>query len=87
MICDILLICSSVNVVPEGKHNHKLKSFSAYECEWGYLNNERTWQHNKDCPILAKRDLKYNILTRFFKRPYSIWILSCPLLNFDEFVT
>ncbi len=47
---------------------YKLKSFSAYECEWGYLNNERTWQHNKDCPILAKRDLKYSIFTRFLKR-------------------
>ena len=47
---------------------YKLKSFSAYECEWVYLNNERTWQHNKDCPILAKRDLKYSIFTRFLKR-------------------
>ena len=47
---------------------YKLKSFSAYECEWAYLNNERTWQHNKDCPILAKRDLKYSIFTRFLKR-------------------
>ena len=47
---------------------YKLKSFSAYECEWVYLNNERTWQHNKDCPILAKRDLKYSIFKRFLKR-------------------
>jgi len=47
---------------------YNLKSFSAYECEWAYLNKERTWQHNQDFPILAKRDLKYNILTRFLKR-------------------
>mgnify|MGYP000029363113 CR=1 FL=1 len=47
---------------------YNLKSFSAYECEWAYLNNERTWQHNKDSPILAKRDLKYSILTRFLRR-------------------
>ena len=47
---------------------YNLKSFSAYECEWAYLNNERTWQHNKDYPILAKRDLKYSILMRFLKR-------------------
>ena len=47
---------------------YNLKSFSAYECEWAYLNKERTWQHNQDFPILAKRDLKYNILKRFLKR-------------------
>lgn len=47
---------------------YNLTGFSAYECEWAYLNNERTWQHNKDFPILAKRDLKYSILTRFLRR-------------------
>ena len=47
---------------------YDLKGFSAYECEWAYLNNDRTWEHNKNYPILAKRDLKYNILTRFLKR-------------------
>ncbi len=47
---------------------YKVKSFSAYECEWAYLNNERSWQHNKGSPILAKRDLEYSIFVRFLKR-------------------
>ena len=47
---------------------YKLKSFSAYECDWVYLNNERSWQHNKLSPILAKRDLRYNIFRRFINR-------------------
>lgn len=47
---------------------YNLQSFSAYECDWAYLNNERTWIHNKKSPFLAKRDLKYGILKRFYIR-------------------
>ena len=47
---------------------YEIKSFSAYECEWGEKNNKRTWEHNIDNPILAKRDLKYNIFKRFLNR-------------------
>ena len=47
---------------------YKLKSFSAYECDWACLDNKRTWEHNKYSPILAKRDLKYNIFRRFLNR-------------------
>ncbi len=47
---------------------YKLNSFSAYECEWAYLNNKRTWEHNLGSPLLAKRDLKYNIFKRFLNR-------------------
>ena len=47
---------------------YNLKSFSAYECDWAYLNNERTWIHNKKSPFLAKRDLKFNIFKRFLNR-------------------
>lgn len=49
---------------------YKLKSFSAYECDWAIKNNIRTWEHNLNSPILAKRDLKYNILKRFLKRQH-----------------
>lgn len=47
---------------------NNLDSVSAYECDWALSNNKRTWRHNKNGPILAKRDLEYNILIRFFKR-------------------
>ena len=47
---------------------YKLKSLSAFECEWGEKNNERTWEHNFNNPILAKRDLKYGIFKRFINR-------------------
>ena len=47
---------------------YKLKSFSAYECDWACLDNKRTWEHNKYSPILAKRDLKYSIFRRFLNR-------------------
>ena len=47
---------------------YNLESFSAYECDWAYLNNERTWLHNRKSPFLAKRDLKYSILKRFYNR-------------------
>ena len=47
---------------------YKLNSFSAYECDWAIKNNKRTWEHNLNSPILAKRDLKYGIIKRFFIR-------------------
>ena len=47
---------------------HNLDSISAYECDWAILNNERTWLHNIDSPILAKRDLKYNPFKRFINK-------------------
>lgn len=45
-----------------------IESLSAYECEWGEKNNSRTWDHIIDHPILAKRDLEYNIFKRFINR-------------------
>ena len=47
---------------------YEINSLSAYECEWAEKNNKRTWEHNCDNPILAKRDLKYNIFKRFLNR-------------------
>ena len=47
---------------------YNLDSFSAYDCDWAYLNNERTWIHNRKSPFLAKRDLKFNIFKMFFNR-------------------
>ena len=47
---------------------YSIKSLSAYECDWGEKDNKRTWNHNSDNPILAKRDLKYNIFKRFINR-------------------
>lgn len=48
---------------------YNINSLSAYEeCEWGEKENKRTWQHNKNNPILALRDLKYNIFKRFLNR-------------------
>ena len=46
----------------------KVINLSAYECEWAHLDNQRTWIHLKKKPILAKRDLKYNIIIRFLNR-------------------
>ena len=43
-------------------------NLSAYECDWAILNKQRTWEHAKDSPVLAIRDLKYNIFKRFFNR-------------------
>ena len=45
-----------------------IQSLSAYECEWGEKNGKRTWDHNLENPILAKRDLKFNIFKRFLNR-------------------
>jgi hypothetical protein len=46
----------------------QIKKISAYECDWAYLDNQRTWTHLEDQPIVAKRDLKYNIFRRFVNR-------------------
>tara|TARA_B100000795_G_scaffold264340_1_gene244724 strand:+ start:522 stop:1397 length:876 start_codon:yes stop_codon:yes gene_type:complete len=45
-----------------------IESLSAYECDWGEKNNLKTWDHILDHPILAKRDLQYNIFKRFINR-------------------
>jgi len=47
---------------------NKVKTLSAYEIDWAYLKKKRTWEHNKNCPILLKRDLEYNLLRRFINR-------------------
>ena len=47
---------------------YKLTSFSAYECDWAIKKNVRTWEHNLNSPVLAKRDLKFNLLKRFLIR-------------------
>ena len=47
---------------------NKIKSISAYECDWAILNGQRTWNHAENNPILAKRDLKYGIFERFISR-------------------
>ena len=43
-------------------------SLSVLECEWVEFNGKRIWTHLNNYPILAKRDLKYNIIKRFIKR-------------------
>ena len=45
----------------------KIKSLSAYECDWALLKDKRTWNHNKNSLFLQK-DLRYNILIRFINR-------------------
>ncbi len=47
---------------------NRISSISAYECDWAFYNEKRTWMHNKNNPILAKRDLKYNFIRRFMNR-------------------
>jgi len=49
---------------------YKVKKISASECEWaeGLDGSGRKWDHLKEFPIWAKRDLKYNILKRFVNR-------------------
>ena len=51
-------------IYAEGQRRY-VESLSAYECDWVMLNHKRTWEHNLNSPILAKRDLEYNILKRF----------------------
>ena len=45
-----------------------IDSISAYECDRAEKENKRTWEHNFDNPILAKRDLEYNLFKRFINR-------------------
>ena len=52
---------------------YAVTGLSVYECEWGEKDNKRTWDHNLNNPILAKRDLKYNILKRFINRQIKNW--------------
>ncbi|MDA9604575.1 hypothetical protein N9S39_02550 [Candidatus Pelagibacter sp.] len=47
---------------------YKVKTLSAFEIDWAILNDQRTWEHNKNCPILLKRDLQYSLLKRFINR-------------------
>ena len=47
---------------------NKVHTISASECEWAEFGNERKWDHLENYPILAKRDLKYSIVKRFFNR-------------------
>lgn len=47
---------------------NQIKSLSAYEFDWAKKKDQRTWEHNLNCPFLAKRDLEYNIFKRFFNR-------------------
>ncbi len=47
----------------------KCKFLSAYESEWALdQNRNRTFDHLKNYPIIAKRDKKKNIFVRFFDR-------------------
>ena len=78
------LIDDSISKIPnfetfiENRHDQSIFSIlckknyvevlSAYELDWAKKNNKRTWEHNLNNPFLAKRDLKYNILKRFFNR-------------------
>ena len=47
---------------------YKVFSVSASEAEWAENSNGRTWSHLENFPILAKRDKKYNLFTRFINR-------------------
>lgn len=54
------IICKKMNV----------KKISASECEWAEDKDGsgRKWDHLKNYPILAKRDLKYGLFKRFLNR-------------------
>ena len=52
------LICKKANAF----------SLSASECEWAEKENERTWEHLNNFPILAKRDKRYSLFKRFLNR-------------------
>ena len=45
-----------------------LKKKSVSECEWAEDSKGRVWTHLKKYPILAKRDLKRNLISRFINR-------------------
>ena len=48
--------------------SNSIKSLSAYEFDWAEKDQKRTWEHIIDYPFLARRDLRYNIFKRFFRR-------------------
>ena len=53
---------------------NKISSLSAYECEWCLKHGKRYWGYLTKSPVIAKRDLSYNLLRRFInrqKRTYS----------------
>jgi hypothetical protein len=52
---------------------HKIESLSAYDCEWFYCNGVRYWDHTKNNPVIAKRDLKYNLFKRFINRQKKVF--------------
>ena len=60
-----------------------VKTLSAFEIDWAYLNKKRTWKHNEHCPILLKRDLEYNLVRRFFNRQRRTYKRLIKKLNFD----
>ena len=47
---------------------NKVHYLSASECEWAEFKNKRTWVHLDNYPILAKRNKKFNLFTRFVLR-------------------
>ena len=47
---------------------YSLKKISASECEWAEDGTNRRWDHLFNYPLLAKRDLKRNFLSRFINR-------------------
>ena len=48
--------------------NFFFKKLSVSECEWAENTTGRVWTHLKKYPILAKRDLKRNLILRFINR-------------------
>ena len=60
---------------------NQIENISAYECDWAYQKNLRTWLHLKDKPIIAKRDLQYSLFLRFINRQKkTLRRLKCYLL-------
>ena len=52
----------------------RYRALSAYECEWCLKHGKRYWGYLTKSPVIAKRDLSYNLLRRFInrqKRTYS----------------
>ena len=47
---------------------YKILSLSAYECDWCLKYKKKYYGYLKKSPIVAKRDLKYNLLKRFINR-------------------
>ena len=45
-----------------------LFTLSASECEWAEDGKNRIWSHLENYPLVAKRDLKRNLLNRFINR-------------------